>query len=78
MNVTKPKNCPVCGSDNVKLWNSRKLTFHCHDCDSYFNKYGTVISDGLSSLCYGGYGGQWNGYTDPNDFPTEGFGSGGW
>lgn len=31
-------NCPVCGSADIGLWNSRKQTYHCHNCDNYFNK----------------------------------------
>ena len=69
------KTCPVCGSTYVELYNSRKTTYHCHSCDSYWrdrtginqqyrNKYRIIDT--------------WNGYTDPDDFPTDGLGDNGY
>ena len=69
------KCCPNCGSSEVGLWNSLKQTVHCYDCDTYFNKYGIIRDDiRRRNRSRGG----WNGFTDPNDFPTDGFDGGGW
>ena len=76
MKNNQKKTCPVCGSTDIGLWNSRKQTFHCHECDCYFNKYGNVINDNIQIVHRGNN--RWNGFTDPDDFPTEGFGSNGW
>ena len=76
-NTTSNKICPFCGSVNIGLYNSRQQIYHCHDCESYFNKYGRkVIVDNEPN--YGGSAGGWNSFTDPDDFPTDGFGEGGW
>lgn len=40
--VNKVVHCPVCGSADIDLYNSRKQTYHCHSCDHYFNKFGIV------------------------------------
>ncbi len=76
MNNNQKKICPVCGSTDIGLWNSRKQTFHCHECDSYFNKYGRVINDNIQIVHRRNNG--WNVFTDPDDFPSEGFGGNGW
>ena len=70
--------CPSCGLRDVGLWNSRKQTYHCHKCDCYFNKYGTLL-DGFNEPRQNiGRRSKWNGFTDPDDFPTDGFSSEGW
>ncbi len=74
----KDLSCPNCGSNDVGLWNSRKQTYHCHQCDNYFNKFGRVIGDNYNTRKNSGGRSVWNGFTDPDDFPTDGFGDGGW
>ena len=76
MKNNQNKTCPVCGSTDIGLWNNRKQTFHCHECDSYFSKYGSVITDFRTHN--GSKTSRWNGFTDPDDFPTDGFGGSGW
>lgn len=34
--------CPLCESNDIGLWNSRKQTYHCHSCNCYFDKYGMI------------------------------------
>ena len=83
--VNERKICPICGSGDVGLYNSRKMTYHCHWCDSYWDQYGTVIENNYQRnrnnnqyrhQINGGV--SWNGYTDPDDFPTEGLGDNGY
>ena len=70
-------HCPICDSTDIGLWNARKQTFHCHECDCYFSKYGSVIDD--SAPLYGRQGGDGcNGFTDPDNFHSDGYGNGGW
>lgn len=69
--------CPMCGSNVVSLYNSRKMTYHCHSCDCYWRADG-VIYDNSFLQSYSGRGSYWNGYTDPDDFPTDGLDGGGW
>lgn len=69
--------CPVCGSNKIGLWNARKMTYHCHDCDSYFSKYGSVYNDS-EPVNSQNHSSGWNGFTDPDDFPSDGFGGSGW
>ncbi len=76
MNTCRNKICPVCGSTDIGLWNSRKQTFHCHECDSYFTKYGSVIMDNMPVIRRGSRG--WNGFTDPDNYPTDGYDNNGW
>ena len=40
--VNKIMCCPACGSCDIDLFNSRKQTYHCHNCDTYFNRHGIV------------------------------------
>lgn len=73
------RSCPACGSTDIGLWNARKMTYHCHQCDSYWTKYGTIIDNSYqhsqNTSCDNG---DWNGFIDPDDFPTDGFGDSGW
>ena len=76
--MVKDKCCPKCGSKDVGLWNSRKQIYHCHDCDNYFKLNGNVRDDLGETRQRDGSRGGWNGFTDPDDFPTDGFDGGGW
>ena len=76
MKTSQKRTCPVCGSTDIGLWNELKQTFHCRDCDCYFNKYGTIIED--SAPVYIQRGSGWNGFSDPDDFPNDGYGNSGW
>ena len=76
MKNNQNKICPVCGSTDIGLWNFRKQTFHCHECNSYFSKYGSVINNNVPIIQPGRD--DRNGFTDPDDFPTDGFGDNGW
>lgn len=70
--------CPVCGSTDIGLWNAKKKTFHCHECNNYWTKYGTIIRDTYRPSNHHNSGSGWNGFSDPDDFPTDGFDGGGW
>ena len=86
------KTCPVCGSTHVELYNTRKTTYHCHSCDSYWrDRTGIVIENNyLKYLDQRQRNNNqqyrnkyriidtWNGYTDPDDFPTDGLGDNGY
>lgn len=87
------KTCPVCSSTNVELYNSRKTIYHCHSCDSYWrDRTGIVIENNImksmgqrrSAYKDNQYrtnyrrSDHWNGYTDPDDFPTDGLGDNGY
>lgn len=86
------RTCPVCGSTDVVLYNSRKMTYRCHWCDSYWDQHGTVIENNYlrnrdnirnrntdQQYCNSYRRDEsWNGYTDPDDFPTDGLGDNGY
>lgn len=76
MKTPQKRICPVCGSTDIGLWNEFKQTFHCHDCDCYFNKYGTIIED--RAPVYIKHCSGWNGFSDPDDYPNDGCGDSGW
>ena len=70
--------CPVCKSTDIGLWNARKMTYHCHHCDSYWTKYGTIIDDSYRQSRNTSYDCEnWNGFTDSDDYPTDGCGENG-
>lgn len=71
-------SCPVCRSNYIGLWNSRKQIYHCHMCENYFYKDGTIVDVSDENKHRRDSRGRGNGYTDPNDFPTDGFDGGGW
>lgn len=86
------KICPVCGSENVGLYNSRKTTYRCYRCDSYWRdrtciviennylKYLNQRQRNNNQQYHNNYRSidTWNGYTDPDDFPTDGLGDNGY
>ena len=77
-NYRNDVSCPICGSTKVGLWNTRKKTYHCHECDSYFNRYSRLVYDSEPVIRCRNTSFGWNGFIDPDDFPSDGFGDGGW
>ena len=67
--------CPVCSSRNITLYNALKMTYHCQDCNNYWDRFGRVI---YPTIYVTRKGRGWNGFTDPDDFPTDGFGDSEW
>ncbi len=75
------RKCPRCHSDNVKLYNSLKRTFHCIACDAYFNDSGRVIPNPNSPQSVSHRDNRsipWNGFTDPDAPAKHELGNDGW
>ncbi len=73
--------CPRCRSHNVRLYNSLKRTFHCIDCDRYFDKYGcTIRNPNIPQRTHHNYvrRPRWNGWTDPDNPAKDGLANDGW
>ncbi len=73
--------CPRCHSHDVRLYNSLKRTFHCIDCDSYFDRHGRAIPDpNIPQRSDSTYvrRPRWSGFTDPDDPAKDGWGNKGW
>jgi len=55
-----------------------KKTYHCHERDNFWTKYGTIISKPYGASSHYTNASGWNGFSDPDDFPTDGFDGDGW
>ncbi len=58
--------------------NAMKKTYHCHERDNFWTKYGTIISKPYGASSHYTNASGWNGFSDPDDFPTDGFDGDGW
>lgn len=70
--------CPKCGSWDVSLYIERPVTYHCDACDYYWLRSRPFNTTPNQQWRLGGHDSSWNGYTDPDDFPTDGLDGGGW
>lgn len=65
--MIRPKKCPFCGAAGVQSYCIDKLNnrFACRICGEQYYSDGTYAEDT--------YDRNWNGYSDPDDFPTDGY-----
>ncbi|MBR5657103.1 MAG: hypothetical protein IKW98_10585 [Prevotella sp.] len=54
------------------------MTYHCDSCDYYWLRSRPFNTTPSQQRRRDGYDSSWNGYTDPDDFPTDGLDGGGW